>query len=246
MSRASRICTSWAAVCSKVRNCAIPSFLMIAWAVGVLLHWALIVGRCGWTGDGCSNVFSVGNSTSDIYISIVQNGPMVASVVGLLFLWKLHRKGENWRMRFAIAVVAQIVVAAGYITAHNWIGLNGSAAPTETIRNVGLAIAAVLTLFFVVWRERIASNQMEVNLSSSLAERFQHGARLLTSGNEIERIAGIHAIRELAIDSMSARTDNCRYYQMCFDLLKQTCIYRQRNRSSHEELSEIKRAFADL
>lgn len=61
-------------------------------------------------------------------------------------------------MRYAIVALVQIVIASGYITAYNWEWLLGSnpigvpisagtaVAPSNALWDIGLAVAAVLTL----------------------------------------------------------------------------------------------------
>lgn len=213
------------------------ALLFAAWLIGAPLHWFLIVRLCGWDGTGCD--YALSEHVGSVYRSGLQHGALVASIVGGVVLCYLQGSDQQWRMRYAIAGIAQIVIAAGYITAYNWDGLNGSESPSDTIRNVGLGIAAVLTLIFVIWRERIASNVAADKLSDSLAERYQNGARMMASGNTIERIAGISLIEELG-------RGNPRYRAMCLGLLNQWLSYRQQLGISPPELQAVTDAISNL
>ena len=221
-----------------------PLGLFFAWLIGAPLHWFLIARLCGWDGSGCDYILS--EHVGPVYRYGLQHGALAASIGGVVYLLCLQLAGQQWRMRYAIAGIAQIVIAAGYITAYNWDGLNGSGSPSDTIQNVGLGIAAVLTLFFVIWRERVASNRADDKLSDSLAERYQNGARLLASGNTIERIAGISLIEELGRESILPGRRNIRYYAMCLGLLNQWANYRRQLGISSVELQAVTDAISNL
>ena len=218
------------------RQCLL-ALLIIVWLIGAPLHWFLILRLCGWDGTGCD--YALSEHVGPVYRYGLQHGALVASFVGAGVLWCLQRIGESWRMRFAIAALAQIVIAVGYITAYNWDWLSGSGSPSDTIQNVGLGIAAVLTLIFVIWRERIASNVAADKLSDSLAERYQNGARMMASGNTIERIAGISLIEELG-------RRHPRYHAMCLGLLNQWLSYRQQLGISPPEFQAVTDAISNL
>lgn len=218
--------------------------LILAWLIGAPLHWFLIARLCGWDGSGCHYVLS--EQVGPVYLYGLQHGAFAASIVGGFYLWCLHQSGQQWRMRYAIAAIAQIVIAAAYITAYNWDGLNGSGSPSATIQNVGLGIAAVLALIFVIWRERIASNRAGDALSVSLAQRYQDGARLLASDSMIERIAGINLIEELGRESISPGLRNPRYHAMCLDLLNRWADYRKQRGISPAERQAVTDAIDNL
>ena len=218
--------------------------LLGVWFIGAPLHWWFIFSLCDWNGSGCGQVLP-GQSDS-LYRFLLQNGPVAAAFVGLVVLYAWHRRGDDWRMRYAIIGIAQIVIAAAYITAYNWDGLTGSGEASDTVRNIGFAVAAVLTLLFVIWRERIGSNRAEDTRAASLAERYQHGARLLTSHDRIERIAGIYLIQELSRESGSPGRRTPQYREMCLNLLDQWRIHRQAIGASQAELRAVRAAIYNL
>ena len=230
-------------MCAFLNRLRFPG-LFVVWLIGAPLHWFLITRLCGWDGTGCDYVWS--ERVAPLYWLGLQHGTFAASVVGVVFLGCLQLAGQQWRMRYAIAGIAQIVIAAGYITAYNWDWLIGSGSPSDAIQNVGLGIAAVLTLIFVIWRERIASNRADDKLSDSFAERYQNGARLLASLNTIERIAGIRLIEELGRESTWRGRRNIRYQAMCLGLLNQFVNYRRRLGISDPELQAVTDAVSNL
>ena len=198
----------------------------------VFLHWVLIMRKCVISKTTCYFVLTEGNLYGNYLLYI----GLCSSIAVLIWLEYRRRRNEEWRMRYAAGVIALIVISAGYFTAYFWDGLNGGAPPSTTIRDMGFAVAAVLTLLFVIWRERIASNQAEVKLSDSLAGRFQNGAQMLSSKDPVERIAGISAIRELGRESSSPGYRNDEYYSMSLNLLCE--LHRSRNPTGSSETEE--------
>ena len=96
--------------------------------------------------------------------------------VGMLAtLWLFFEKwcyGSLGRMRHVIAILILTGVAVLSWTTYAWMWLsNGNESNSATIRDIGLAIAAVLTLVFVIWRERIASSQASTARNRAETER---------------------------------------------------------------------------
>lgn len=111
-------------------------------------------------------------------------------------------------------------------------------------------LACLAQLFFgdyiIIWRERIASNRAGDQLSSALARRYQDGAKMLSSNNTVERLAGISLIRELGRESRSPGNRIPDYRDMCLTLLKQWAAYRQNLGISPSELLAVNEAIAYL
>ena len=208
----------------------------------VFLHWVLIMSKCVISETTCDFVLTEGNLYGNFLLYI----GLFSSIAVLIKLECWRRRNDEWRMRYAAGVIALTVISAGYFTAYFWDGLNGGASPSTTIRDMGLAVAAVLTLLFVIWRERIASNQAEVKLSDSLAGRFQNGVQMLSSNDPVERIAGISAIRELGRESSSPGYRNCEYYSMSLNLLCELQRYRNSSGSSETDESSLQEAIRYL
>ena len=147
-----------------------------------------------------------------------------------LILWFLERwrcRNEDWRIRYATGVILLFVLSTAYVTAYLWDGVNGTGSPSATIRDVGLAVAAVLTLLFVIWRERIASNRADDSLAASRADRFEKGVKLLASQSSFERIGGISLIRELGGERGSSGGRQRRYREASLILLSEWAEHRQ-------------------
>ena len=147
----------------------------------------------------------------------------------ILFLLECLRRGhEEWRMRYATGAIVFAIVGAGYVTAYLWDGLNVTGNPSTTIRDVGLAGAAVLTILFVIWRERIASNQADDRLAASLADRYQNGVQMLASQNSFERIGGIGVIRELGGERGPSGGRQRKYQEASLNLLREWVDYQRK------------------
>ena len=139
-------------------------------------------------------------------------------------------------MRYAAGAIVLTVMSAGYVAAYLWDGLNVTGNPSATIRDVGLAVAAVLTLLFVIWRERIASNRADDSLAASMADRFQNGVKMLASQSSFERIGGICIIRELGGERGSSGGRQPRYREASLNLLREWVNYRRsRGLNSNED-----------
>ena len=111
-------------------------------------------------------------------------------VAAVLALTKLRGRSLD-RVRHALAVLAISGAAVASASMCVWDWLNGGQEPNSvTVRNVALGFAALLTVVFVIWRERIASGQASF-------ERFQRGTNMLNDGNMAVRIGGICIIREV-------------------------------------------------
>lgn len=111
---------------------------------------------------------------------------------------------------------------------------------------LGCRRGAYLTLFFIIWREKILSNRAGDQLSSALAKRYQDGAKMLSSNNTVERLAGISLIRELGRESRSPGNRIHDYRDMCLTLLNQWAAYRQNLGISPSELLAVNEAIAYL
>ena len=76
---------------------------------------------------------------------------------------------------------------------------------SETIRNLGLVIAAIVALPLAIWRSTVAERQAiasqrqaETAQRSLLNERYQKGAEMLGSATLTVRLGGIYALAHLA------------------------------------------------
>ena len=192
--------------------------------VVVVAHWFLIGIKCRWGLGNCD--FALTDSAT--YESVVFYGGLAFSGLVLVFLENQRHQQKNWRMRYAASALALGIMCVSFVTAYLWDDLNVTGSPSATIRDVGLAVAAVLTLFFVIWRERIASNRADDSLAASRADRFQNGARMLASQSSFDRIGGIAVIRELGQERGSSGGRQRRYREASLILLREWAEYRRR------------------
>ncbi len=195
--------------CSRQMNL-FDAFVVSLWAMGAL-HWALLGLQCGFYAHKCT--FVLKEDAHILYENAAQHGPLALGIFASWALIYWHKTGETWRMRYSIGMLALIVVSVVYMSAFLWDGLQGAGeSPSTTIRNIGIAIAAVLTLIFVIWRGRIAAGSNQIARNQSLDERYQQASMMLANDNMVVRIAGISLIEQIYSASE-------RYHAMCRRLL---------------------------
>ena len=112
----------------------------------------------------------------------------------VLGLWLACEKvvgGSLHRVRHTIGILALLGLGIASVAGSNWWWLASSDSPnSETVQHMALGTAAVLTLLFVVWRERIASGKASF-------ERYVEGVQMLGDANMATRTAGVLIIRDL-------------------------------------------------
>ena len=174
---------------------------IVAFLTFSIIHWGLLVVECGWSGSKC--VYELKPEAYDWYSFAMLHSPMLlgcsVSVIMCVFVWN----DETWRMRFVIGMVILVGVAVILASAYHWSGLQGDEAPSNAVRNIGLAAAAPLLLIFTAWRARIADAQSNTAHSSMLNERYQHGAEMLGNTVLAVRLAGIYQLQRLGQDHPS-------------------------------------------
>ena len=200
-------------ICRGVRKDLLFSFVIGGlFAIGTA-HLVLLIVHCSQCEWVCMDGLFKGVTV--LYRWALLICPMVLALLAALWLWS-QRAEDDWnRVRHAIAFLGLLAVAVSYTSAFHWDWLNGSEAPSATVRNVGIAIAAILTLIFVVWRERIASarnviekctassrdriakakNDIERHTASS--NGYQRATEMLTNTSLMIRIGGIRLLQEL-------------------------------------------------
>ena len=111
-------------------------------------------------------------------------------LVCYLFIERLAGKGIA-RMRHAIAILALLGLAITSVSIYGWNWLNQGDSPnSETIQHIALGVAVLLTVIFVIWRERIASGK-------ATSDRYANAVQMLSDPNAATQIAGIRIIRDL-------------------------------------------------
>ena len=117
---------------------------------------------------------------------------------------------------WAVSVVIGTVVFSVYF----WCWLVADESGSTTIRNLGLVVAAMIGLPFVIWRSIVADRQAataqrqsEIAQSGLLNERYQKGAEMLGSEVLAVRLGGIYALEALA------RENSGNYHRQIMNLL---------------------------
>ena len=122
-----------------------------------LFHWVLLLSDCGWALKACCCVIT--KAPHWWYGCILLHGALVVGFGTFLWMLCLQKRNETGRVRFAICGFLLIGIAVGYVSAYNWGELNGSEEPSATIRNMALAVTAILGSIFLVWNIRITDRQ---------------------------------------------------------------------------------------
>lgn len=177
-------------------------------ALGLLaisaLHYWLLGQDCGWLAKGCYLV--INGSVPEWYERILMHGPMGLFLLTMLWMWCLREQKKEWRVRYAVGGFLLIGISVGYVSAYHWDGLNGSEATSATIRNIGLAVAAILASIFIVWQNRIAGRQARTAGLKSSADRYRTASVMLSDGNLVVRVSGIQLLGRLSEDDKSYRS----------------------------------------
>ena len=94
-------------------------------------------------------------------------------------------------MRHSIAILALAGLVIASASASSWEWLTDRAdSNSQSVQHIALGTAAVLTLIFVIWRERIASEKASF-------DRFTSGVQMLGDANMATRVAGIWIIEDV-------------------------------------------------
>ncbi|MBN8181005.1 pentapeptide repeat-containing protein [Roseibium aggregatum] len=67
------------------------------------------------------------------------------------------------------------------------------------VRNIGLIALGVIGTLLALWRSMVAHSAHKLSEKGLIIDRYQKGAQMLESSELSVRIAGVHALRELAI-----------------------------------------------
>ena len=119
------------------------------------------------------------------------------------FSWLRHAVRSAW---FWITIwVVLVVGGASVISIMYWDWLSVRESNGSTIRNIVLAVAALLALPLAIWRSTVADRQAKTAQRQSetvqrglLNERYQKGAEMLGSTVLPVRLGGIYALARLA------------------------------------------------
>lgn len=109
------------------------------------------------------------------------------------------RRAVSW----TVAVLALVVAACICL----WDWLSDGSSNSATIRNLGLFAIVPVSIWLAIWRNGIARSQAETSRGSLLNERYQKGAEMLAGPTPLERIGGIHALRQIAHESPDAHRE---------------------------------------
>ena len=131
-------------------------------------------------------------------------------MIGLRRAWSCARCGvgivRQFMQRWWAPLLAVLIATAGAcLTAYFWDWIHGKPpnageAPSATIRNAGLVIAAPVALVLAVWRSIVAQEQADTVWRSLQEERYQKAAEMLGSDLLPVRLGGIDGLCRLARD----------------------------------------------
>ena len=112
-------------------------------------------------------------------------------VLGLWLAYEKGNEGSLHRVRHTIGILALLVLCLASVAGPNWWWLaSGDSPNSASVQHMALGTAAVLTLLFVIWRERIASRKASF-------ERYVEGVRMLGDASMTTRTAGVLIIGDL-------------------------------------------------
>ena len=190
-------------------------FLTVA-ALGLsaiaLVHYGLLGSVCGGLAQRC--YFVINPTAPGWYGFLLLHGPILLHLGVHNWMLHLQTARDESRVRYAVGGFLLIGIAAGYASAYNWEGLNGSAAPSATIRNIALAITPILASIFIVWQHRIAGmqaraagkqadlagSQSRTAQSASAADRYRAASMMLADEISIVRVSGVHLLERIGHD----------------------------------------------
>ena len=198
-------------------------FNFVGFATLILLgisffHYVLLLWDCGWQVKACCCVIT--KAPHWWYGCVLLHGPLAVGLGSFIWMLILGKRNETGRVRYAICGFLLIGIAVGYVSAYNWGELNGSEEPSATIRNMALAVTAILGSIFLVWNIRITDRQTRAkerqarageqwdrtDSSKVSADRYAAASRMLTDDYLLARIAGIQLLARLSNDDKNYRT----------------------------------------
>lgn len=108
------------------------------------------------------------------------------------------------RWYFLVGIAVFILLLGGYQLDWKAIFLwwSGTAKPHESLRNLGLIVAAVAGVGLGTWRSIVAADQARTTHQGHITDRFSKAVEHLGSDNVTSRIGGIYALKRIAKDSM--------------------------------------------
>lgn len=93
-----------------------------------------------------------------------------------------------------------VLGVASWISVKHWVWFSDGEPVSSVIRNLILAVAAVVALPLAIWRSIVAERQANTAQRSLLNDRYQKGAEMLGSEVLSVRLGGIYALLRLAQD----------------------------------------------
>lgn len=109
------------------------------------------------------------------------------------WLRMVPRRTVLWAGAVLAAAVTTCVVLWGW--------LSDDESTSATIRNLGLFAVVPVSFWLAMWRNTIAQSQAATARGSLLNERYEAGATMLAGSTPLVRIAGVHALRQIAQES---------------------------------------------
>ena len=145
---------------------------------------------------GVSDPTTVSSSIreNDTKLHRTANSMVLLSRLSSITAWMRSADSRGLWIATALTVAAvEIALAALF-----WDWLMGDDSGSETVRNVGLMIAASLAFVLAIWRAVVADRQSTTAQQGLLNERYQRGVEMLGSEVLSVRIGGIYSLRQLS------------------------------------------------
>ncbi len=109
---------------------------------------------------------------------------------------------KRWYFILGTAVIVVFLVFYQIDWKALFIWWSGNAEPHESLRNLGLIVAAIVGVGLGTWRSIVAAAQARTTQQGHITDRFSKAVEHLGSDNITSRIGGIYALKRIAKDSM--------------------------------------------
>ena len=108
----------------------------------------------------------------------------------------IGRDGLWW-----IGSMALVLAVSAFLSWAYWDVLHGDEdSVSTTVRNIGLVVGGIEAILVAIWRSVVSGRQADTAEGTLLNERYQKGAEMLGDETLAVRLAGIYALRRLAIE----------------------------------------------
>ena len=122
--------------------------------------------------------------------------PFKANSLGGAISRAAGRDGLWW-----IGLMVLVLAVSAFLSWAYWEVLHGDEdSVSTTVRNIGLVVGGIEAILVAIWRSVVSGRQADTAAGTLLNERYQRGAEMLGDKSLPVRLAGIYALRRLAIE----------------------------------------------